>query len=582
MHLWHHHAMPRNRTFLPASTSLARLLPRLLPFLNWRRPTPASLRQDAWAGISVGLILIPQALAYATLAGMPPQTGLYAALVPAIIGILFGSAQLLSVGPVALTSMLVFGSLSTMSTPGSSHWVGLAIWLAIYSGLIQLALGVFSLGRIANLVSQPVLLGFVNAAAVLIIASQLPGLFGISFQSDWRVMLQTLQQSHAAQAATLMGVGCVLLLMLFKRYLPRWPGILIVTVLAVLASLLAGYANTGAEVVGQIPAGLPALVLPPAIPFERHQELWPSALVLALVSFTEAMTSCRVLARKRQELWDEDQELIGQGMAKVASGLFGAFPVSGSFSRSALNLYAGAVSGWSTLFSVGCVAVGLLWLVDWVAALPRAALSAMIIVPVLGLIDWKGLWRLFSISRADGAVALVTFATTLFSAPRLHWGVFAGVSLSMAIFLYQRTRPRIITVSLHADGTLRDSQRFSLPPLAPGVQAVRIDAALNFLTAAALERFIMSLLRRHPGTRKLLLCSGAINSMDASGIETLEALHAMLAGAGVELYFSNIKKQVWDVLDSSGVLSRLGHEHVYPTDMQAVAALQAPEPAPIS
>lgn len=563
--LWHHPAMSAFR------------LSRFFPFLNWPRPSLSELRADAWAGISVGLIMIPQAIAYATLAGMPPETGLYASLVPSVIGILFGSSPLLSVGPVALTSMLVFGSLTPLSTPGTPHWTTLAIWLAIYSGLIQLALGAFSLGRIANLVSQPVLTGFINAAAVLIIASQIPALIGLDMEGSWGLILQRALQSESVRVSTLMGLGCMLGMILFKRYLPRWPGILIVTVLAIVASIVTGYQHAGGAVVGQIPSGLPSPSWPAAIPFERHQELWPAALVLALISFTEAMTSCRVIARKRKELWDEDQELIGQGLAKISSGLFGAFPVSGSFSRSALNLYAGAVSGWSTLFSVLCVAGGLMFLIDWVAALPRAALAAMIIVPVFGLIDIAGMRRLIALSRDDAAVALVTFGATLFSAPRLHWGVFAGVGLSMGSYLFHHTRPRIITVSLHEDGSLRDDKRFNLPPLAPDVVAVRVDAALNFLSASSLERFVGGVLRHQPGTRRFLLCAGAINSIDATGVDCLQNLHLQLAGAGVELYVSNIKKQVWDVLDTAGMIASLPADHIFQTDRQAVSALAAAE-----
>jgi SulP family sulfate permease len=549
-------------------------LSRFLPFLNWPRPTMQTLRRDAWAGTSVGLILIPQAIAYATLAGMPPETGLYAALVPSVIGILFGSSPLLSVGPVALTSMLVFGSLSAMATPGSAQWTALAVWLAIYAGVIQFALGAFSLGRIANLVSQPVLTGFINAAAVLIIASQLPGLFGLDLSGDWGLGLNRALGSPATLLATGMGLGAILALVLFKRFLPAWPGILLVTIAGIALSRGLGYEAAGGEVVGAIPPGLPLPSWPAAISFESHQELWPAALIVALISFTEAMTSCRVLARKRQELWDEDQELIGQGMAKVAGGMFGAFPVSGSFSRSALNLYAGAVSGWSTLFSVLCVVAGLLFLTGWVAYLPRPVLSAMIIVPVFGLIDFRAMRRLFSISRDDGAIALVTFTVTLFSTPRLHWGVFAGVGLAMVSYLYRHTRPRIITVSLHEDGTLRDCARFGLPPLAPDVLAVRVDSALNFLSGSSLERFIAMQLRQHPGTRRLLLCAGAINSIDASGVDTFQSLQAMLQGAGVELYASNIKKQVWDVMEAAGLIKALRADHIFQTDRQAVEALQ--------
>jgi sulfate permease, SulP family len=291
------------------------------------------------------------------------------------------------------------------------------------------------------------------------------------------------------------------------------------------------------------------------------------------------MSSCRVLARKRQEQWDDNQELIGQGLAKLASGISGAFPVSGSFSRSALNLYAGASSAWSTLFSVLCVAFSLLFLTEVLQYLPRSVLAAMIVVPVLGLLDIAAFRRCLRISRDDGAVAIVTFVVTLISMPRLHWGVFAGIGLTMASYLYRRTRPRIIEVGLHADGTLRDRSRFDLPPLAPDLMAVRMDDALNFLTAATLERFVMARCNAEPGIRRVLICAGSFNDIDASGIDALESLRVALAGLGVELYASAIKKQVWDVLDRAGLIDALPAGHIFNTDHEAVLALGRSSPA---
>ena len=553
---------------------------RFFPFLGWPRPTLQSMRKDAWAGTSVGLVLIPQAIAYATLAGMPPETGLYAALVPCVIGVLFGSSPLLSVGPVAMTSMLVFGSLSALSEPGSPLWIAMAVWLAVYSGLIQLAIGAFSLGRIANLVSQPVVTGFINAAAVLIIASQLPALFGAELSGGWLASAQRAIHAPGTFLSLLIGVSAILLLLVFKRKRPTWPGILIVTIIGVLLGWAVDLGSAGVRVVGPIPAGLPAPAWPAAISFEHHQELWPAALVLALISFTEAMSSCRVLARRRREQWDENQELIGQGLAKVASAAFGSFPVSGSLSRSALNAYAGAVSAWSSLFTALCVMAGLLFLTDWVAYLPRPVLAAMIIVPVAGLIDIGAMWRLFGVSRSDALIAVATFGITLFSMPRLHWGVFAGIGLTMASFLFRYTRPRIVTVSLHADGSLRDSARFNLPPLAQDVLAVRMDSELNFLSSPALERFVANQLRRNPQVRRLLLCAGSINSVDATGVDTFQSLQTVVINSGVKLYVSNIKQQVWQVLDAAGVISSLPEGHIFQTDVEAVNALKDDDAQP--
>lgn len=549
---------------------------RLFPFLNWPRPTATSLKKDAWAGISVALVLIPQAIAYATLAGMPPQTGLYAALLPSVIGILWGSSALLAIGPVALTSFLVVGTLSPLALPGSAEWVALAIWLSIYSGVIQFFLGAFKLGGIAALVSQPVITGFINAAAIIIIISQLPALVGVPdlFSRD---VTGTIDRALADPSLLLMtvafGGGSLMLLLGFRHFLPRFPAILLVTVAGIAASWALDFASHGGAIVGEITAGLPPLLSPPALSFDAHRQLWSAALIIALISFAEAMSSCRVLARKRRERWDENQELIGQGLAKVASGFSGAFPISGSFSRSALNLYSGAASAWSSLFSALCVLLCLLFLTDLIFYLPRSVLAAMIVIPVWGLLDFSAFRRLFSVSRDDGAVAVATFLMTLITMPRVHWGVLAGIALTMVSFLYRRTHPRIIEVAPHPDGTLRDRNRFDLPALAPDLIAVRMDDALNFLTGAKLERFILELCRRDRRIRRILFSAGSTNDIDASGLDTLESLLEALQAEGITLYMSGVKKQVWDVLLVAGTTQRLGSDHVFATDSEAVRML---------
>lgn len=549
-----------------------RVLLRYLPFLNWPRPNLQTLQRDLWAGISVGLVLVPQALAYATLAGMPPHTGLYAALLPCIIGLLWGSSALLAVGPVALTSILVFGSLSTMASAASEQWVALAIWLSLYAGLIQFLLGAFRLGAIAYLVSQPVVTGFINAAAVIILLSQLPPLLGVTFVfDDWRGIDKWIQLSDATAMTAAFGCSALLLLLLLRRLAPRLPGILLVTILGVVASDLLGYDVRGGAVVGPLPAGVPKLSLPPAIGLEAHQALWPAALILALISFTEAMSSCRVLARKQNTRWDENQELIGQGLAKIASGFSGAFPVSGSFSRSALNLYAGAVTAWSSIFATACVLLSLLFLTELIADLPYSVLAAMIMMPVFNLVDFKAFRRLYRISRDDAAAAIVTFIVTLAFSPRLHYGIFAGVALTMVSFLYRRAHPRIIEVAEHGDGTLRDRERFGLSLLAADVLAIRMDSALNYLTAARLERFVVERLDSEPNRKRVLIAASGINDIDASGIDALQSLRQTLQGRGVSLYCSGIKKQVWEVMERAGLISELETSYLFATDRDAIA-----------
>ncbi|WP_407281055.1 SulP family inorganic anion transporter [Aromatoleum evansii] len=558
------------------SPARARLL-RLLPFLRWPRPSAQTLRRDAWAGLAVALVLIPQSLAYATLAGMPPVTGLYAALLPAVVGVLWGASPLLAVGPVALTSILSFAILQPLAVPGGTEWVALSIWLALYSGAIQFLLGALRLGLIANFVSNPLIAGFINAAALSIILSQLPALFGVAggVDADWPRRLATTWHADPGLLATTagFGFGALALLLLLRRFAPRLPGVLLVCVGGTAISAALGFAGSGGAVVGSVPAGLPQLALPPSLGLEQHRALLPGALIVALVSFTEAMSSCRALSQRSARRWDENQELVGQGLAKIVSGASGAFPVSGSFSRSALNVFAGAVSGWSTLFAVAGVVVFLLFLTDALHDLPRALLAAVIVAPVLGLIDFGVFARLWRISRDDGLVALVSFAATLASMPQLHWGVLAGFVTAMLCFLYRRAHPRIVELGLHADGTLRDRFVHGLPPLAPDVLAVRIDASLSYVTAPLLERFVLERVGTAAGVRTVLLCVSAANDLDATGVDMLRRMHRELARADVVLRLSAVKRQFRAVLDRAGLSAELGEAALLATDREAIMTL---------
>ncbi|PWV62235.1 SulP family inorganic anion transporter [Plasticicumulans acidivorans] len=553
---------------------------RWLPFLDWPRPTRQSLAADARAGFSVGLVLIPQALAYATLAGMPPATGLYAALLPGIVGILWGSAPLLAAGPVALTSLLTAGALQAFATPDSAQWLTLAIWLALWSGLFQLLLGVLRLGAIAHLVSGPTTTGFINAAALIIISSQLPALLGISggFGLDLPARALSAWQAEPLRTAAGMafGGGAIGLLFALRRWLPRHPGVLYVCALGIAISYFTGYAALGGAVIGAVPSGLPSLALPPALDFEQQRALLPAALIVALVSFTEGMSSARAITRQRGERWDENQELIGQGLAKMASGLSGGFPVSASFSRSALNLYVGATSGWSALFTAVCVVICLLWGTALLAPLPRAVLAAVIVVPVLRLIDIGELRRLWRISRDDGLVAAITFAATLLSVPHLHWGVAAGFVASMVASLYRRGQPRIVELGILPDGRLRERARYQLPPFAPDVLALRPDTAIVYLTAAPIENCVLDRLR--PGLHSVLLVGSGINDLDATGLDMLLQLHDSLAARGITLYLCALKRPIWELLERSGAAERIGRNHCLRTEREAVQRLGAIPP----
>jgi SulP family sulfate permease len=551
------------------------------PFLSWPRPTGRTLRADARAGLTLGLILVPQAVAYAILAGMPPITGLYAALVPPLVGILWGSCGLLGIGPVALTSMLIAGSLTGLAWAGSPRWAELGVWLALMSGAIQFVIGALRLGTIVDFLSSTVVKAFTQAAALLIVLAQLPALFGMDVPQVWGA----LRDGHPITAwygidkiGAAFGLGTMAFLVVLRKHGKRYPLVIFAALCTGMLAWVTGYRTRGGAVVGELPAGLPDLAMPALLSWSDYRALLPAAIVIALVSFVETLASARSISRIQRVRWDGNQELIGQGLAKVASGFSGGFPVSASFSRSALNVYSGAMSGWTAGFSFLCVLATLLWFTPLLAWLPLPTLAAVIIVSsVLNLMEPAWFVQLWRASRGETFIALATVVATLIAAPQLQWGVLAGFVLSLGHYLYQRSHPRIIEVGAAEDGTLRDRMRLDLPPLAPDLLAVRMDEALNFVTASPLEHFILDRCRADPGIRQVLLHAGPINGIDNSGAETLAYLVGALRERGIALHLSGLKKQVEDVLTATRILPLPAPGQVFATEAQAIAALQGQE-----
>jgi len=546
--------------------------PRLahhLPFLRWPRPTAALLRGEALAGLTVGLMVIPQGVAYAQLAGMPLVTGIYASMLPALVAVLFSASARLSVGPTALTSLLIHASLAPLAVPGSPQWVALAVWLALLSGLLQVVLGAARFGWLLNLVNSPVLMAFTQAAAVLIIASQLPPLLG--FGGDWARMLAAPSFSPLAAA---FGLAALALLMGARRWKPTFPTVLVVVLAAAGLSWALGFEANHGRVVGPLPRGLPAPYLPGWPGWHVLGQLVMPTLVITLVSFLETASSAKVDSQRKGERWDQDQDLIGQGLAKIASGLSGAFATSSSFSRSALNLYAGARTGWATIFSVAVVLAALLVFTPVLRHVPQAVLAAIVLAAVVGLLKPREFARLWRISRVEAVIAGATFAVTILAAPALYWGVLAGVLGSLSYFLYQRLHPRIIEVGLHADGSLRDRHLWHLPPLAPATYALRMDATLDFAAAAQFERNVAEHLAEHPGTRHVCLFAQPINGMDATGAEAFMRLMLQLDQHGVALHVAGMKLPVERVLRAAGALAVPAMPRLYRTDAEAIEALR--------
>ena len=545
---------------------------RTLPFLQWPRLTPALLRQDGMAGLTVALLMIPQSVAYAALAGMPLVTGLYAAVLPALVGALWGGSTRISVGPTALSCLLVSASLTGLAAPGSAQWLELGVWLAILSGLLQLVLGLGRYGWLLNLISSPVMTGFTQAAALLIMASQLPALLGLP--QGLAGFLSGPQAGQFDLQALLFGVLSLAALLTGKRWAPRLPAIMAVVVGAGLISHFGGFAAGGGAVIGALPSGLPMPTLPGWPGLQTLSALLVPAMVIALVSFLETASSARTEHQKDGSRWNENQDLTGQGLAKLASALSGSFPTSASFSRSAIYLYAGARSGWAAVVTAIVVALALMG-AGALAPVPRSVLAAVVVMAVTGLLQPRAFVRLWQIGRVEAMTAGVTFVITLLTAPRIYWGVLAGVLLTLGHFLHTRLHPRIIEVGLHADGSLRDRRLWKLPPLAPRLYALRMDAELDFAAASSLERAITEHLALHPDVQHVCLFAQPINRIDVTGIESFGQLRRQLAARGVTLHISGIKLPVETALRRAGEWPQDTAElRSYRTDAEALQALR--------
>ena len=698
-----------NETAQANSKTNTGMLSRLLPFLNWLPLRGENVKADFIAGITVALVLIPQSMAYAQLAGLPAYYGLYAAFLPGIIAAMWGSSAQLATGPVAVASLLTASALAPLAATGSDQFIVLAILLALLVGVIQLALGVFKLGVVVNFLSHPVIVGFTNAAAIIIGLSQLNKLFGVSmgrsehFINDiWGVLLQ-IGETH--WPTLFMGVSAFAIMWSLKKFMPRMPGVLIAVAITTVVSWSIGFEHNGkgkieeimdaevktlansfsqseikmdelnttlsaksaelkqmqkshegsgqhtaalnyeieliklelkdlegenrkaarslrkfifeqvpasetqaarlyltgqvpageksdgyrwhirkvskgelklvggGEVVGSIPSGLPSMGMP-KMSWDMIMTLLSSALVISLVGFMEAISIAKAIAAKTKERVDPNQELIGQGISNVVGSLSQAFPVSGSFSRSAVNLNAGAKTGMSNVFAGLIVLVTLLFLTPLLYHLPQAVLAAVIMMAVIGLVNFKAISHAWHTHKHDGIASIVTFVATLAFAPHLDNGIMIGAGLAIILYLYRTMKPRVAILGRHQDGTLRDAKVHGLP-MSEYIVAVRYDGSLYFANVSYFEDTILEAVSNSPSAKHLLIVSDGINQLDASGDEVIHHVVERLRSNGIRVVFCGLKKQVTDVMAHSGLLTYVGQENIFPDEDKALDSIYA-------
>ena len=571
-------------------------LKRYLPFLDWlSHYRQEDLFGDLLAGVIVAIMLVPQGMAYALLAGLPPQIGLYASILPAILYGLLGSSRTLAVGPVALTSLLVAATVGPLAPQNSSQYLMLALALALLVGLIQLLMGILRLGTLVNFISHPVLSGFTSAAALIIAFSQLKYIFGLSMprlEHLNEISVFIFQHLHETNPYTLaIGLGSIAVLIFFKNGLPEllarrhmpqsWilpisrSGPLAVVISATLLVWGLGLHEWAAvQVVGKIPAGLPGLTLP-SFDLAKLSGLLPSAVTLSLIAFLESISVAKSLGSKRREKVDANQELVALGIANLGAAISGGYPVAGGFARSVVNSSVGARSGLASIITAILIALTLVFLMPLFFFLPQAVLAAIIIIAVVKLIDLATVRQVWRYSKADGLSLLVTFAAVLVVG--IENGILLGVATALALYLWRTSRPHIamlgrIAESEHYRNVLRHPVE-----TCPQVLSVRVDESLYFANAQYLESSLLAAVAENKQVNKLVLVCSAVNFIDASALETLENLRRELNDAQVAFYLAEIKGPVMDRLQKVGFIEKLGQERIFLSTHQAMQALECGE-----
>lgn len=686
------------------------MLLRVFPFLSWR-PTKQTLNADFIAGISVALVLIPQSMAYAQLAGLPPVYGLYASLLPVMVAALWGSSNQLATGPVAVVSLLTASALVPLAAEGSTEFVALAIALAFIVGAVQLVLGLFKLGALVSFISHPVIVGFTNAAAIIIGLSQVNKLLGVPIDTSGHFLLGlwgvVLELGSVHWPTLTFGLGAIALMVLMKRFTPKVPGVLVAVVVAIVLSWAIGYErkaetsvdqiapaevvtlaqaierdssrlaeldeeirnleaeaqeldgaeavrlrheadqlrlerdelrpefaskrdeirdirlrrvpgendepahfiadkhltdaereradsaswrvervsedgihlNGGGAVVGNVPQGLPNFSAP-EITFGTVTTLLTTAFVIALVGFTEAIAIAKAMAARTGQRLDPNKELMGQGLANIAGGLTQGYPVSGSFSRSAVNLNSGAKTGLASVITAVIIGLALLFLTPLIYHLPQAVLAAIIMMAVVGLINFKAIKHSWLANKHDGAAAIVTFVATLAMAPNLDYGILIGAGLAIVLYLYRTMQPRVSELARYEDGTLREAQRYGLETNEK-VGMMRFDGSLYFANVPYFEDAVLDLLARHPQAKYLIVVGKGINEIDASGEEIIHQLVHRLKARGITLVFAGVKAQVMECMQRTGLDEIIGKDNIFKSTDHAVKTVSEKAGEPI-
>lgn len=686
------------------------MLTKIFPFLSWLKGYNAnSFRADFVSGLTVALVLIPQSMAYAQLAGMPSYYGLYAAFLPPMVAAMFGSSRQLATGPVAVVSLMTAASLAPLATAGSEGYIAYAMVLSFLVGLFQFMLGVLRLGLVVNFLSHPVVNGFTNAAAIIIATSQLEKMFGVyvdSAQHHYETIIEVCKaaMNYTHWPTLFFGVGSFTLMFVMKKVTPKIPNVLVAVVLTTVIAWAIGFKHDtkadvaaiqapatremieafneavaavpalaekrteinlmleeakknhdakgildaqhefsvvqfeigelekrsakirkelrrqvfagvpqengsylfylkeelpagmnddgrgwrvkvgnrvlrteeltmtgGGAVVADIPKGLPAFSMP-KFDMRIISHLLPSAIIISLLGFMEAISIAKAMAAKTGQRLDPNQELIGQGLSNLVGSMSSAYPASGSFSRSAVNLQAGAVTGLSSLFTSLTVVIVLLFFTPLLYHLPQSVLAAVIMMAVIGLINASGFIHAWKAKRYDGIISIFSFIMTLVFAPHLDKGIMIGVVLSLGVFLYKSMRPTVSTLSRFADDSLKNAVVHGLREC-QHIDMIRFEGPLFFANASFLEDQITERMLKKKSLKHIVIVANGMNDIDASGEEVLSLVVSTVRSAGLDISFSGVNESVMEVFERTHLIEKIGRDHIYSTMEKAICAV---------
>lgn len=561
--------------------SLPNWLTMLLPFLRWLPDVDRrTVKADVLAGLTGAIVVLPQGVAFATIAGMPPEYGLYAGIVPAIIAALWGSSRHLVSGPTTAASIVVFSSLSVFAEPGSADYVRLALTLTLMVGVLEFAMGLARLGALVNFISHSVVVGFTAGAAILIAANQVKHFFGIDiprglhFHEVLGTLLLDLESGNPY--VTGVAIATLALGLAVRHYFPRFPYMIAAMVggslIAYVLDLVLGPGVTGIQTVGALPAGLPPLSMPD-LSLGTIKELAPAALAATLFALTEAVSIARSLGARTHQQIDGNQEFIGQGLSNIAGSFFSGYVATGSFNRSGLNFQAGAMTPLAAVLA-GVLLAGVVVLVAPLAAyLPNAAMAAILFLVAWGLIDFHAVRTVLRTSRSETAVLAVTFFGTLFL--ELEFAILAGVLLSLGLYLNRTARPRVLTRVPDPRAPDRHLVTDAGLPECPQFKLVRIDGSLFFGAVSHVAETLGRMLERVPGQKHLAIVATGINFIDVAGGELLVQEAAKRRARGGGLYLIRPKPGVCEPLTRGGFLAEIGPENVFTDKRDAIAGVVA-------